>query len=101
MKIKLVFILAFSVSGCAIWPFGFFPSWGWLAADGASYLTTGKSTTDHALSAIKKEDCAFFRVLKGERICYRSNKEVADIMYSMNCDNFIFDDIGNPTCKSN
>ena len=34
--------MSFLLSGCAIWPFSFFPSWGWLAADGASYITTGK-----------------------------------------------------------
>jgi hypothetical protein len=37
--------------------------------DGASYVGTGKSMSDHALSEVAGEDCAMWRLLKGELIC--------------------------------
>ncbi len=39
------------------------------AIDGISYLATGKSGSDHALSAALEEDCALFRVLMGDAVC--------------------------------
>ena len=41
--------------------------------DGASYVETGKSVSDHALSAVAHEDCAMWRLLKGELICQGPN----------------------------
>lgn len=38
-------------------------------ADGVSYIETGKSTTDHFASMVSKKDCAFWRVLRSEKIC--------------------------------
>ncbi len=38
-------------------------------ADGVSYVATGKSTTDHAISAVAREDCALLRVVRNEAIC--------------------------------
>ena len=40
-----------------------------LAADGVSYMATGKSTTDHAISAVAGQDCALLRPLKEQAIC--------------------------------
>ena len=34
-----------------------------------SYVVTGKSPTDHAVSAVVHEDCALHRVVKREDIC--------------------------------
>jgi hypothetical protein len=39
------------------------------AIDGISYLTTGKSGTDHILSAALEEDCAIHRVVTGGAVC--------------------------------
>ena len=39
------------------------------ATDGVSYLTTGKSTTDHLLSTALDEDCALHRVISGVAVC--------------------------------
>src|SRR5215472_3523941 len=39
------------------------------AADGASYAATGKSVEDHAVSTVKDEDCATYRVFTGGVIC--------------------------------
>lgn len=44
------------------------------AADGASYLLTGKSATDHALSAAVDRDCALLRVTMNEPVCRESEK---------------------------
>ncbi|MCZ6744600.1 MAG: hypothetical protein O7D31_07990 [Alphaproteobacteria bacterium] len=40
-----------------------------LAADGISYVTSGKSVTDHALSVVANEDCAMWRALQARPIC--------------------------------
>jgi hypothetical protein len=38
-------------------------------ADGVSYVETGKSTTDHFASMVSKKDCAFWRLVRNQRIC--------------------------------
>lgn len=40
-----------------------------LAASGLSYVTTGKSVSDHTLSAMVNKDCALLRVIAGEPLC--------------------------------
>lgn len=41
-----------------------------LAADGVSYVATGKSVTDHGISAATGEDCALLRpVLQDKPVC--------------------------------
>ena len=37
--------------------------------DVVSYVTTGKSPTDHAISAVAHEDCALLRVVQDKAIC--------------------------------
>jgi len=39
------------------------------AADGVSYVFTGKSSTDHIVSAAFSRDCAVVRMAQGEAIC--------------------------------
>jgi hypothetical protein len=39
------------------------------AADGVSYVGTGKSVTDHGISAAVGRDCALLRIIKGKAIC--------------------------------
>lgn len=48
-----------------------------LALDGFSYVSTGKSVTDHAISAVTAKDCAMLRGLKGDEICSNNAVEVA------------------------
>lgn len=38
-------------------------------ADGVSYAASKKTTTDHFASMVTKEDCAFWRILKNQKIC--------------------------------
>jgi hypothetical protein len=39
------------------------------AADGVSYVFTGKTGTDHLFSGAMKKDCAFSRAVQGQAIC--------------------------------
>lgn len=48
------------LAGCGLPPAVVIASY---AIDGVSYLTTGKSVTDHALSAVAQQDCALHRVI--------------------------------------
>lgn len=48
-----------------------------LALDGVSYLATGKSVTDHAISTVTAQDCAMLRALKGDTICVEVVVETA------------------------
>jgi hypothetical protein len=69
LTLSAVFLLA----GCAVPPAVTIAS---LAFDGLSYATTGKSTTDHALSAVASEDCALMRVLQEKAICAPEETQV-------------------------
>ena len=40
-----------------------------LAADGVSYVGSGKSVTDHALSLAAQADCRMFNVMNGDPVC--------------------------------
>lgn len=68
LKISAALGLVMSLSGCivAMPPAIQFAS---LALDGVSYIATGKSVTDHAISGVTKKDCAMLRPLQGEDIC--------------------------------
>ena len=66
MRRLAILTLLFLPAGCAVPPALTLASF---AADGVSYLSTGKSTTDHALSAIADEDCALIRAVKEKPIC--------------------------------
>lgn len=57
--VSTIFLSIF-VSGCALPLSVTVASW---ALDGASYLTTQKSITDHGISFIAGQDCALFRVV--------------------------------------
>jgi hypothetical protein len=48
------------------------------AADGVSYVATGKSVSDHGISEVTGRDCAIWRVVKGKPICRDEPTEVAD-----------------------
>lgn len=55
------------LAGCvAIPPVVSIASW---AINGVSYLASGKSVSDHAISAVLDQDCATWRILKGDPIC--------------------------------
>ncbi|MFT5180918.1 MAG: hypothetical protein ACI8S3_000795 [Alphaproteobacteria bacterium] len=59
-------ILPLFLAGCALPPALTVAS---LVAGGVSYVTTGKGTTDHAISAFAGEDCALHRVVNDKPVC--------------------------------
>ncbi len=64
------FFLALSgilfLGGCALPPAVMVASY---AIDGVSFIVSGKSFTDHAISAALKKDCSLIRVIAGRQIC--------------------------------
>ncbi|MEY8197711.1 MAG: hypothetical protein RPS47_00540 [Colwellia sp.] len=48
-----------------------------LGVSGISYITTGKSLSDHALSAMREQDCAVHRFLFDESMC-RKNSDMIE-----------------------
>jgi hypothetical protein len=66
MRRSAVLVLPLLLSGCALPPIVGAVAY---LADGVSYLGTGKSVSDHALSTVMDEDCATWRLLMGELIC--------------------------------
>lgn len=67
MRTSLVLIgLPLLLGGCGLPPALTAASW---ALDGVSYLVSGKSVTDHAISEVAAQDCALFRVVQGREVC--------------------------------
>lgn len=67
MRINLAMIgLPLLLGGCGLPPALSAASW---ALDGISYLASGKSVTDHAISQVAQQDCALFRVVQGRELC--------------------------------
>lgn len=68
LKVAAVLAVANGLSGCivALPPAVQFAS---LALDGITFVATGKTVTDHALSAVTERDCAMVRALNGAEIC--------------------------------
>ncbi len=64
--LSLALVSMFFLTGCAVPPAVTIASF---VADGVSYAATGKSTTDHAISAIARQDCALLRAVQEEAIC--------------------------------
>lgn len=58
-------VACFGLGGCVMPPV---VSYGSLAMDGVSYAATGKSVSDHALSAATEQDCAMWRVVSEQQI---------------------------------
>lgn len=66
VKVSGLCIALTSISGCA--------SLELLAAGGISYLVTGKGLSDHALSMVMDQDCAFHRFLTDDSLCEEANQ---------------------------
>ncbi len=65
MRWLILAAAAISLSGCGLPPAVTYASY---SADVLSYLTTGKSVTDHGISMVLEKDCALLRVFDGQ-IC--------------------------------
>ncbi|WP_157845956.1 hypothetical protein [Kiloniella litopenaei] len=62
-KIIVASTLALALSGCALPPAIGVAS---LAVDVASYFFSGKTLTDHGISAVAQQDCALIRLMEGD-----------------------------------
>jgi len=71
----LIALAPILLSGCAIPPAITIASY---VLDGISYASTGKSVSDHGISAVAGRDCATFRILKGENPCRGEPTELRD-----------------------
>ena len=74
MRWLLFAAAAVALSGCGIPPMITVAS---LMLDAASYGATGKTVTDHALSAVLQKDCALLRGLKGPVCVAEGSAEAA------------------------
>jgi hypothetical protein len=63
------------LSGCGLPPALMIASY---AADGVSYVATGKSVSDHGISEVTGRDCALWRVVRGRAICKDEPTQRAD-----------------------
>lgn len=70
MRRSAVLVLPLLLSGCALPPVVGAVAY---LADGVSYVSTGKSVTDNAISTVMDEDCSAWRLLLAESICRGRN----------------------------
>ena len=75
-KIYFIFIF-FILSSCSTSLQSIFDAFNYSknSADVLSYVTTDKTTTDHALSYIFNKNCSLVRTFKLKQICEEINKE--------------------------
>lgn len=66
VRVGLLGGLATVLSGCLLPPAVMIGAY---VADGVVLLASGKTTKDHALSSVKQQDCALFRVVQSKDIC--------------------------------
>lgn len=74
IRISVAAALVLVLGGCSVSPTVDAVSW---TVDGVSFFLTGKSMTDHAMSAAAGKDCAMTRVVKGEAACLPNDEDVA------------------------
>ena len=78
LNFKIYFLsIFFILNNCSMSLQSFFEALNYSknSADFLSYVTTDKTTTDHALSYLFKKDCSLARSLKLKQICEEINKE--------------------------
>lgn len=67
MRLNLALLgLPLLLGACGVPPAISAASW---ALDGVSYLVSGKSVTDHAISQVASQDCALLRIVQGRELC--------------------------------
>jgi hypothetical protein len=57
--------------------------------DGASYITTKKSLTDHGLSFVAGQDCAMYRLVTDLNVCQDYNNPMLSVMRMVEASNLI------------
>ncbi|HVO17156.1 MAG TPA: hypothetical protein VMV26_18185, partial [Alphaproteobacteria bacterium] len=69
MRVVLAIGLVFALGGCAVVAIPPAVTIASYAVDGVSYIATGKSVTDHAISEVAGEDCVLIRAAVLENPC--------------------------------
>ena len=83
--VTCVYFLLF-LNGCSM-PVGFSAaSW---VIDGASYITTKKSLTDHGLSFIAGQDCALYRLVTDMNVCQDYKNPTLTVMRMVDASDLI------------
>jgi len=75
MRLAVLAVFSIMLSGCLLPPAYQIASW---TMTGFSYLFTGKSMSDHALSVALQKDCAIHRIVSGSRACVVYDGEPVD-----------------------
>ena len=75
MRFVVLASMSLILGGCLLPPAYHIASW---TFTGFSYLFTGKSVSDHALSVAMKQDCAIHRIVAGSRVCLLHDGEPVD-----------------------
>ena len=77
------------------------PMWASVAhtiGDTVLSMKTGKSSTEHGLSALTGKDCQFIRAIDGQNICMSSENYV-EYLFSLNCDTYAWNILNKVYCK--
>lgn len=69
MRKLWILLLPLLLAGCSVPPAYQIASW---ALDGFSFIISGKSVSDHAISVVVQKDCAMWRIVQGDEICAES-----------------------------
>jgi len=80
VRISSVVAVSALLSGCGLPPAISIISY---AFDGISMMSSGKSVSDHAISAVTDKDCALFRVVMGEEVCRAATADTATVVASV------------------
>ena len=83
------------LSGCGL------PMWANVAhtiGDVVLSVKTGKSSTEHGLSALTGKNCQFIRVIDGQDICM-SSEDYTLYLLSLNCDIYAWNVLNRVYCK--
>ena len=78
LNFKILFLSIFFVlNNCTMTLQSFFEALNYSknSVDFLSFITTDKTTTDHALSYLFKKDCSLARSFKFNKVCQEINKE--------------------------
>ena len=95
-RILAVVIMGACLSGCGIMPM-------WVSivhtvTDAALSVTTGKSSSEHGLSALTGKDCQFIRIIDNQNVCM-SLKEYENYLFSLNCETYTWNILNRASCK--
>ena len=84
------------LSGC-----GIMPMWTTIVhavTDVALSVTTGKSSSEHGLSALTGKDCQFIRIIDEQNVCM-SLEEYENYLFSLNCETYTWSILNRVSCK--